>query len=325
MELNKIIFGPKKYIVFFTIIFLILFFGITLVYFGYNESFYIDNNLINSIFKGLTLFGDARFFIIVFAVFYFGIDKEFGKNLLYIFLLSAYINTFLKSFIKDPRPNTNLENGKPIENTFGFPSAHAQISASFWGYIFYNIKDHIKRYFVQGLCIFFIIIVSVSRLMIGVHDVIEVFGGIIIGLFVLELFILVKPRLIGFEHVPLRLKLPFVGLFAFVLWFSMIYLFPGSFREFGQLGGIFFSALVFIPIEEKFVEYTTEFFELKIRFIVSLVSIILIIVAFFLIDYILAKVILLDYISIFIEYIILGFFILLFIPFILKRAINHYY
>ncbi len=146
MKLNKIIFGTKKYIVFFTIIFLLIFFSVILVYFGYNESLYIENNLINTIFNGITQLGDARFFIIVFAVFYFAIDKKFGKNLLYIFLLSAYINTFIKSFFKDPRPLTNIKNGKPIEKTFGFPSAHAQISASFWGYIFYNFKDHLKKY-----------------------------------------------------------------------------------------------------------------------------------------------------------------------------------
>ncbi len=325
MDINSIILKSKKYIVFFAIVFLIIFFGYILLYFGYNESFYIENGLIQSIFQVITFVGDPKFFIIVIAIFYYGIDKNFGKNLIYVFLFSAFINIFIKSFIKDPRPSTNIRNGTEIERTFGFPSAHSQISVSFWGYIFYNFIKNIKKYIIQSICIIIIALVSISRVILGVHDIIEVLGGIIIGLFVLEIFILIKPYFNGFKEVPLIIKLPFFGLFSFVSWYSIVYFFPNCFNEIGQAGGILFAAAIFIPLEEKFVGYATDFFDLKKKVIISSLGLFLIFLLYFLMNYILQETTVVNYVSVFIEYIILGFFIFLIIPFLLKRAINHYF
>ncbi|UYP46701.1 hypothetical protein NEF87_002986 [Candidatus Lokiarchaeum ossiferum] len=175
---------------------LVLITGIILLALNLNESFDSSNEALVQIFEIITLFGDEELYIVFFAVFYFGIDKKFAKRLLIGFLISLHLTDFGKTLFKDPRPLSNDLRGEDAATGYGFPSGHSSGTLSFWGYTFFNFKGEEKKKGIpwQSLAIFLIIAVPISRLIIGVHDLQDVIGGIVVGFIVITLYMFYAPR-----------------------------------------------------------------------------------------------------------------------------------
>ena len=125
---------------------------------------------------------DFLFLFVPFCYWFFD-RKVFGIFTLFVFI-GAFINTYLKDFFQDPRPDTLLNIdpwSSTIDLSYGFPSGHAQLAIVIWGYLFLNTQN----IFLKILCVFLIVTISFSRIYLGVHDVADVVGGIIIGLFLI--------------------------------------------------------------------------------------------------------------------------------------------
>lgn len=106
-------------------------------------------------------------------------------NLGLIFIL----NLLLKILFARPRPlNINLIN----EIGYSFPSAHAMVSTAFYGFIIYLIwKTKLKKnqkWLYSTLLSSVILLVSLSRIYLGVHYVSDVLGGMLFSMFYLVVF-----------------------------------------------------------------------------------------------------------------------------------------
>ena len=132
-------------------------------------------------FQYITWLGYKDFlFLFVPFCFWFFDRKVFGTFTLFVFI-SALVNTYLKDFFQDPRPDVILNIdpwASPVDLSYGFPSGHAQLAVVIWGFLFLNTKN----IFLKILFILLILTISFSRIYLGVNDISDVIGGIIFGL-----------------------------------------------------------------------------------------------------------------------------------------------
>jgi glycerophosphoryl diester phosphodiesterase len=91
--------------------------------------------------------------------------------------ISGLINVFLKDFFQDTRPAIELMLDPKVGTSYGWPSGHAQIAVTMWGLIAYELKN---KWITIG-AVLLIILISFSRMYLGVHDLGDVFAGLIIG------------------------------------------------------------------------------------------------------------------------------------------------
>ncbi len=132
------------------------------------------------IFEFFTWLGYRDFLFMFIPFIYWCYDRKvFGKLLVMVFF-SAIINSFLKDIFQDPRPDfaLNIDPWLQTDTSFGFPSGHTQIAVVIWLYIALNVKN----LFVKSLSIIFLFGVPLSRVYLGVHDIGDILGGLVVGL-----------------------------------------------------------------------------------------------------------------------------------------------
>ena len=143
-------------------------------------------------FETITLMGYPTFLILFISFGYFFWSPNRFSRVALILFISALINGFLKDLFQDPRPPEELMLDAQIGLSYGWPSGHTQIAVTLWGFLAYELKDKWFSIFASLL----IALIAFSRLYLGVHDLGDVFAGLVIGLIIL-----------GAWHVALKLNI----------------------------------------------------------------------------------------------------------------------
>jgi membrane-associated phospholipid phosphatase len=126
--------------------------------------------------------GGFEFYLAIITLSYWCIEKVFGRSLAYILAFSFVINGIIKHLIRDFRPfwlDSTL--GLSEEPSYGVPSGHAQGATVFYGFL----ALWLRRGWVWLLAIVMILIMAISRVYLGVHDIEDVVAGILIGVIIL--------------------------------------------------------------------------------------------------------------------------------------------
>lgn len=131
--------------------------------------------------------GTENFYLLVLPILLWCYDIGFGIRIGLILLTSTNINSILKLAIGWPRPYWVSDKviGLSSETSFGPPSGHAQNSFTLWG----RIATLVKIKWGVVLCALLIILISVSRIYLGVHFPTSILLGWGIGLILLTIFI----------------------------------------------------------------------------------------------------------------------------------------
>ncbi len=161
-----------------------------------------------------TFLGDEQFYLIVVPLVYWCIHKELGVDLGVLLVLSSFVNTAAKSFIKHARPFWEDPKVKLSDATsFSTPSGHAQTSAAMFGRLAAFLGGSGLKVLWGVFFGLVIILVALSRVYLGVHYPGDVMWGIAVGLVLASLYGWLKPRLLpGLRRLPLGLHV----LFGFV-------------------------------------------------------------------------------------------------------------
>ena len=271
---------------------LVLVIGVILIALGYNESFYISNEIIYKISTYISLFGREEFDIIFFCIFFFGVNKKFAKKLIIGFLTAQYFGDFFKGLFLDGRPLTNIVDGKLLETSFGLPSTHTSGVLSFWGYAFFIFKGEEKKIRIpwQTFAMFLMIMVPISRLVIGVHDLQDVIGGFMLGLLVITAYMYLEPKLSKiYGNWSLKKKILIGVTFSLGLWIFgslILYLLLLNNPEWtGDIKinieglaiscGLLMGAAIAFPLEEKFVKYDPNKLNLKKTLLATVIGLVI--------------------------------------------------
>ena len=242
-----------------------------------NEAFASDSSVIRAIFNAITYLGDPVVFIIIVAVLYIAYNKKFAKNLTLSLLFSYYLNGIFKEIIQDPRPDTNLDATEDlgvIESSYGFPSGHSQNAVAFWGYASYEFKDRNKYNEIPIIPVILSVIVfliAISRIIIGVHDLQDMIGALLIGICFLLAFIYLEPIFTPhFNKLSLIAKLVLVVVVSLALFLIGTFMFPRAYVQlatknfppdypdagaFGLVGGVLLGFGIGYLLEEEYVKY----------------------------------------------------------------------
>lgn len=137
---------------------------------------------LESFFLIISGIGRFEFYLAVITLIYWCIEKTLGRSLAYILSFSFLINGILKHAVRDPRPfwlDSTL--GLTTERSYGVPSGHAQAATVFYGFLAFWFR----RAWVWILAILMILLMVLSRVYLGVHDIEDVLAGIFIGILIL--------------------------------------------------------------------------------------------------------------------------------------------
>ncbi|MBQ6825386.1 MAG: phosphatase PAP2 family protein [Clostridia bacterium] len=139
---------------------------------------------LDNFFQIVTRFGEETLFIIIGLVFFWCINKREGYYLLLVGFVGIIFNQFLKIVFRVPRPWIKDPNFKYVGNSnigatgYSFPSGHTQSSVGVFG----GIARWNKNTIIRISCIAIALLVSFSRLYLGVHTPLDIGVSILIAL-----------------------------------------------------------------------------------------------------------------------------------------------
>lgn len=138
------------------------------------------------LFSLLTNLGGQEILILAILIIYFILSKKEGQKIAYTIFLSLLANNAIKVVVDRIRPFNHPKaiytvNESALESATGmsFPSGHSQNSAV----TYFSIANNYKKKYLWVLASILVVLVGLSRILLGVHYITDVLVGIVLGLF----------------------------------------------------------------------------------------------------------------------------------------------
>jgi membrane-associated phospholipid phosphatase len=121
-----------------------------------------------------------------------GLHPRYGVRLATLFGLNSGLNEALKLAAHMPRPYWVSETVRACSahSSFGFPSGAAMSGAVMYGYI----AVQVRRCPVVIICFILLLATSLVRIICGIHFLLDILGGWILGFLLLAIFLLAAPK-----------------------------------------------------------------------------------------------------------------------------------
>ncbi|MFX1357346.1 MAG: phosphatase PAP2 family protein [Promethearchaeota archaeon] len=270
-----------------------------------------DNTTAVTIFTFISELGDTLVYILLIVVVWYVYDKRVGKNLAFTLFGSYLVNSVLKDVFQDPRPPTNT-----TAEGYGLPSGHSQQAVATWGYLSY------KAYLKKNKILFWIFtilvyIIAISRVIIGVHDVQDVWIGLTIGFLWLVLFIVLEPKVSAkISSLSVVIKIILSIVVPIVLFIILSYLvFPSSVIDYGMINGAMMGLSLGYVFETKKIKYEPIDLNYKQRILNVVIGIVIALVLYLGLSLLFPESQIMD----FVQYAILSFILVGLVPWIFVK------
>ncbi|HWQ21533.1 MAG TPA: phosphatase PAP2 family protein, partial [Clostridia bacterium] len=156
--------------------------------------------------KALSFLGTEDFFVALVPLVYWCISVEAGIDLALVLFSVNGVNGLLKLAFHAPRPYwISLDvRGLATEASYGLPSGHAAIASSCWPLM----ARRLRRTWALWSAVILVLLISLSRIFLGVHFPTDVLGGLVVGIGVLVLYeTLGRPLVAKFRHATLGVQM----------------------------------------------------------------------------------------------------------------------
>jgi membrane-associated phospholipid phosphatase len=171
-----------------------------------------------SVAKFFTFLGFEEFYLLIMPAMYWCINSLIGTRLAVMLVATSGLNSVLKLVFHSPRPFwvSNEIKAFSSETSFGIPSGHAQNAFALWG----TWAGSLRNTWIWLIAGFVILMIGVSRLILGMHFPIDVllgwtFGGLLLWAF----FKLEKPALTWFTSKSVREQVTIILITAAIILF----------------------------------------------------------------------------------------------------------
>lgn len=184
----------------------------------------IRNPVLDTLMSLATHLGEETFFMVGALFVFWCVDKRKGYYLLSVGFVGTLVNQWLKIICRVPRPwvkdpnFTIVEAARAEATGYSFPSGHTQTAVGFFG----GVAQFTGQLWLRIICIAILLLVSVSRMYLGVHTPADVGVSFVVAaalVFVLypllESTLWFPNRIYGILGVMLAFSLAFVGFMEF--------------------------------------------------------------------------------------------------------------
>lgn len=217
----------------------------------------------------ITQLGDELFFMVIAITMFWCIDKRRGYYLLSVGFLGTVLNQFLKLWFRIPRPwvldpnFTIVESAREAATGYSFPSGHTQNAVGTFG----GVARSSKSRGVQIVSIIILLLVSFSRMYLGVHTLMDVGVSFVIAT---VLLLVMYPFFARMEKNPNLMYillgvmtalgvgyLLFVSLYPFPADVDAVNLASGTKNAYTLLGATL-GVLVAFHVDQRYTKFDTE-------------------------------------------------------------------
>lgn len=146
--------------------------------------------VLTAIMSVLTYLGHEMGFLVVGMIIMWCINKRYGYRFLGIFMLGSFLQQALKAAFMIPRPwiidptFQAVANAIPAASGYSFPSGHTLTACITLG----GLAMLIKKKWAYACALILTLLVAFSRMYLGVHTLLDVSVGFLLGVLVLVFF-----------------------------------------------------------------------------------------------------------------------------------------
>lgn len=164
----------------------------------------IRNPVLDSVMLALDYVDSSPSWLLIILCVLFLYHHRPGVQMLFLLLLSGVLNQDLKALCAQPRPFELQPTVEMVHLTsFGFPSGAAQTVLVLFGFLALEIR----KQWCWWLCSCIVLLISFSRIYLGVHFVSDVIGGWIAGVLLLTAYLYALPFIKHLIYKSSRLAL----------------------------------------------------------------------------------------------------------------------
>lgn len=165
-----------------------------------------------------TYLGNEEFFLLFMPILYWCLDAKLGIRMGILLMISNGVGLIFKSVFHSPRPYwiSPEVTAYTHETSFGVPSGHATNAAAFWGLL----AATLKKTWVWVLMLATIFLIGFSRLYLGVHYMLDVVAGWLLGFLLLWIFLKLETPVVTWlrsQKLAMQYLIVFAASLSFVL------------------------------------------------------------------------------------------------------------